>query len=206
MQPTFTPQEFVNKWRRSEVKERSGYQEHFIDICRLIGHATPVEEDPSGTRFTYEAGAAKQSGGQGWADVWYKGHFAWEYKGKDADLDKAYQQLLQYRESLENPPLLIVSDFERILIHTNFTNTVKHIETIALDDLLIPARLELLRTAFEYPDSFRVKRTVEDVTKEAAIEFSRLADLLRKYGEDPQRAAHFYNLHFFTVIQNSIAG
>ena len=88
MQPTITPQEFVNKWRQSSVKERSGYQEHFIDVCRLIGHATPVEEDPAGTHFTYEAGAAKQGGGQGWADVWHKGHFALEYKGKLADLNK----------------------------------------------------------------------------------------------------------------------
>ena len=36
--------------------------------------------------------------------------FAWEYKGQHANLDKAYDQLLQYREALENPPLLIVSD------------------------------------------------------------------------------------------------
>lgn len=32
--------------------------------------------------------------------------FALEYKGKHADLDKAYQQLLNYREDLQNPPLL----------------------------------------------------------------------------------------------------
>src|SRR5487761_2657344 len=161
MQSTITPQDFVNKWRQSEMKERSGYQEHFIDVCHLVGHATPGEEDPSGTRFTFEAGATKQAGGQGWADVWYKGRFALEYKGKDADLDKAYQQLLRYRESLQNPPLLIVSDFERIVIHTNFTNTVKRVETLTLDDLLIPARLELLRAAFEDPESFRAKQTVQ---------------------------------------------
>jgi hypothetical protein len=44
--------------------------------------------------------------------VWKKGTFAWEYKGKHKDLDQAYEQLLQYRESLLNPPLLIVSDME----------------------------------------------------------------------------------------------
>src|SRR5450759_4140267 len=129
MQPTITPREFVHKWQQSQVKERSASQEHFIDVCHLIGHATPGEEDPTGTRFTFEAGAAKQSGGLGWADVWYKGHFALEYKGKHADLDKAYQQLLQYREALENPPLLVVSDTERIIVHTNFTNTPKKLVT-----------------------------------------------------------------------------
>ena len=65
---------------------------------------------PPARWFTFEAGASKTAGGQGWADVWKKGYFAWEYKGQHADLDKAYQQLLQYREALLNPPLLIVSD------------------------------------------------------------------------------------------------
>ena len=31
-------------------------QEHFIDLCRLIGHPTPAEDDPTGERFTFEAG------------------------------------------------------------------------------------------------------------------------------------------------------
>ena len=82
---------------QSTLKERSAYQEHFIDVCRLIGHPTPGELDPVGGFFTFEAGAGKQSGGEGWADVWYKGRFAWEYKGKHANLDKAYQQLLHSR-------------------------------------------------------------------------------------------------------------
>ena len=47
-------------------------------------------------------------GKRGWADVWNKSYFAWEYKGSHAYLDKAYQQLQQYRESLESPPLLMV--------------------------------------------------------------------------------------------------
>ena len=139
MNQSLSPQEFVAKWRSSTLKERSSYQEHFIDLCRLVGHSTPAEDDPTGERFTFEAGAAKQGGGQGWADVWKKGFFALEYKGKHADLDKAYsRQLLQYRESLQNPPLLIVSDIDSIVIHTNFTNTVKRIVTLTLDDLLTP--------------------------------------------------------------------
>jgi hypothetical protein len=59
LQSPLPPQDFVHKWRQSQVKERSGYQEHFIDLCRLIGHATPGEEDPTGTRFTFEAGKAE---------------------------------------------------------------------------------------------------------------------------------------------------
>jgi hypothetical protein len=69
--------------------------------------------------------AEKPHGQHGRADVWYKGKFIWEYKRPGSDLDKAYDQLLLYRESLGNPPLLITSDIRRIIIHTNFTNTAK---------------------------------------------------------------------------------
>ena len=188
---TLTPQAFVNKWQPATLKERSAAQEHFLDLCRLLGHSTPAESDPAGTRFTFEAGAAKQSGGQGWADVWYKGHFAWEYKGKHANLDKAYNQLLQYREALQNPPLLIVSDLESIVIHTNFTNTVKQTTTLTLEDLLDPAKLAILHNAFFNPIALRAPQTPAQVTQQAAVEFARLADQLRTYGEDAEASAHF---------------
>ena len=32
-----TPGEFITKWRASELKECSASQEHFIDLCRLLG-------------------------------------------------------------------------------------------------------------------------------------------------------------------------
>ena len=114
MPTTLTPQEFVNKWRGSTSTERQAYQQHFIDLCHLVGHPTPAELDPENKFFTFEAGVTKQSGGNGFADVWYKDHFAIEYKGPDGNLNKAYNQLLQYRESLENPPLLIVSNLQTI--------------------------------------------------------------------------------------------
>ena len=114
------------------AKEKSAYQSHFNDLCELVGHKKPMEEDPAGSYFAFEAGAKKTSGGQGFADVWYKGRFALEYKGPDGNLDRAYTQLLQYREALENPPLLIVSDFQTIVIHTNFTNSVKTTTVLTL--------------------------------------------------------------------------
>ena len=117
-----TPQEFVSKWKRVTSREKQTYQEHFIDLCRLVDQQTPNEADPTGARYAFEMGAAKTSGGQGWADVAKLGYFGWEYKAKDADLDKAYEQLLRYRDALNNPPLLIVSDINNIVIRTNYTN------------------------------------------------------------------------------------
>jgi hypothetical protein len=65
MLSTLSPQECVAKWRSTTLKERSAAQEHFIDLCRLVGHPTPAEADPSGTSYTFEAGADKQRGGSG---------------------------------------------------------------------------------------------------------------------------------------------
>ncbi len=93
---TMTPAAFIAKWRGAELKERSGSQEHFIDLCRLLGEPTPAEADPTSQTYCFERSARKDSGRAGWADVWKQGHFAWEYKGQHANLDKAFEQLRQY--------------------------------------------------------------------------------------------------------------
>ncbi len=199
-----TPQEFVNKWRNVTLKERAAAQEHFIDLCRLVSHPTPAEDDPTGERFAFEAGADKQQGGKGWADVWKRGFFAWEYKGKHADLKKAYDQLLQYRESLLNPPLLVVSDIDTIIVHTNFTNTVKLIIPITLDALLTPEGMRNLRAIFFEPTHFRAEQTTEQVTRQAAEEFARLAEHLRKQGEPSDKIAHFLIRLLFCLFAEDI--
>jgi hypothetical protein len=93
--------EFIAKWRRAQLSERSASQQHFLDLCELVGHDKPAAADPDGTHFTFERGAKKLGGDDGWADVWKKDFFGWEYKGKHRDLDKAYAQLLLYREDLD---------------------------------------------------------------------------------------------------------
>ena len=202
-----TPQEFVSKWRQSELKERSGYQEHFIDLCHLLGHGTPAELDPTGLEFAFEAGVSKAGdGAQGWADVFKKGFFALEYKGKNkhASLEKAYQQLLLYKDSLQNPPLLIVSDFDVIVIHTNFTNSVKREYRLELDDLLRPEKLSILRAAFFEPTRLRSSETTAQVTQEAAAKFATLADLLRRKEVPPETAAHFLIRVLFCLFAEDV--
>ena len=48
-----TPQEFVQKWRSSELRERQGSHEHFIDLCRVFRERTPAEADPSGREYCF---------------------------------------------------------------------------------------------------------------------------------------------------------
>jgi len=46
-----TPQDFIRKWKNHALTERAAAQEHFIDLCRLVGHPTPAEADPKGEEF-----------------------------------------------------------------------------------------------------------------------------------------------------------
>ena len=199
-----TPQEFVHKWAKNSLSERSGYQQHFLDICHMIGHPTPAEIDATGESFTFEKGGKKTSGTKGFADVWKRGFFGWEYKGKHANLEKAYDQLLLYRESLENPPLLIVSDTEKIQIHTSFTNTVKSVHVLEYEDLLTPAGIEKLRAVFNDPDYFKTEQTTVEVTTDAAKKFALLSDALRRDGADPHDAAHFLIRLLFSLFAEDV--
>jgi hypothetical protein len=85
--------------------------------------------------------------------------------------------LLQYREALENPPLLVVCAIDRIEVHTNFTNTVKQIHHIDLEDLLRPEGLTRLRAVFLEPETFRAPQTTQQVTEAAARAIVRQARL-----------------------------
>jgi hypothetical protein len=199
-----TPYEFVAKWRGNTSTERQSYQQHFLDLCALAGHPTPAELDPENKFFTFEAGAAKQAGGNGFADVWYKGHFAIEYKGPDGNRDKAYAQLLQYRESLENPPLLIVGNTQALTIHTNFTGTAKKVVTVTLDDLLTPEGMQRIRNVFYNQSAFRPDKTAEQVTEDAAAQFGRLATHLAKWGHSPHDVAHYLIRLLFCLFSEDI--
>ncbi|MBX3388049.1 MAG: class I SAM-dependent DNA methyltransferase [Phycisphaeraceae bacterium] len=207
------PAQFVSKWSRVDLPERAASQEHFIDLCRLLGQPTPAEHDATGAEYAFEKGvevagsASKGSkGDRGFADVWWKSKFGWEYKRKDKykSLDEAYRQLLQYREALESPPLLIVSDIARTEIHTNFTGTKKEVHTIALADMDQPRSLDLLRRAFTDPESFRPTITAEKITQDVAAQLGKIAEGLRKRGNDPHEAAHFLMKCMFCLFAEDV--
>jgi type II restriction/modification system DNA methylase subunit YeeA len=209
--PGITIPEFVSRWQRATLTESAGSQSHFIDLCNALGQPTPAEVDQEGNTYTFEKGVRKVAGGEGFADVWMKDFFAWEYKGKHKDLKAAYQQLLQYREDLENPPLLVVCDFENFEVHTNF-NTRKEIYSFNLADLLanVPTEncklppLDVLRAVFTDPARLKPGQTTEDVTKGAAEQFSALAESLRDRGVPSERAAHFLMRLLFCLFSEDI--
>jgi hypothetical protein len=197
-----TPVEFVAKWQGSTRAERSAAQEHFIDLCRMLGQPTPNDADPTGDWYAFEKGAGKADGGEGWADVWMRDHFAWEYKGKRKDLAAAYSQLNGYREALGNPPLLVVCDLARFEIHTNFTNTVPRVYRFTLDDLAAnPGEpMRILRAVFTDPEALRPTRLREELTERAAKDFADLATTLRARGHHPHTVAHFLDRLLFAMF------
>ena len=199
-----TPHAFIAKWRDVTLKERSAAQEHFLDLCRLLDEPTPAEADPTGATYCFERGARKDTGGDGWADVWKRHCFAWEYKGQRANLDAAFAQLRQYALALENPPLLIVSDLRRFRIRTNWTNSVSRTYKFDLDDLTDGAVRDRLKWAFSDPERLRPGETRRALTERAAAAFAAVAQTLRARGHDPSVVAHFVNRLVFCMFADDV--
>lgn len=196
--------EFIAKWRRAELTERSASQQHFLDLCDLLDQPKPAEVDPRGDFFTFEKGATKRGGGDGWADVWKRGYFAWEYKGRHKDLDAAYEQLDRYRAALENPPLLVTCDMDRLVVRTNFTGTRQDVHDLRLDDLDTPRGLEILRAVFFAPHKLKPGAISEAITTEAARKIGELAVALRDRGLDPRDVAHFLDRVVFSFFAEDV--
>ena len=211
-----TVAEFVHRWKLFSQTENAGAKPHFLDLCDMLGEQHPAAADSAGENYAFEKHVNKTRGGKGFADVWLRDHFAWEYKGPHKNLQKAYEQLLDYREDLGNPPLLVVCDLERFQVHTNFTATTKRVYEFTLDDLnrnqvtatcpLPP--LDVLRALFGDYNVLRPERTDEQVTKDAARLFSRLAERLeledRSLGATREQVAHFLMRLLFCLFSDSI--
>lgn len=195
---------FIGKWSGSQLKERAASQEHFIDLCRLLGVPTPKEGDPTGESYCFDAFAEKADGTNGFADVWKRGFFGWEYKGPRANLAAAYKQLNDYREDLENPPLLVVCDTSRIEVHTNFTGTAKKVYRIELEDLRDPEKVRVLEHLFANPNALRPTETPQSVTEDAAARVASLAARLEERGIPANVAAHFLMQVVFSLFAEDV--
>lgn len=280
--PQITPESFVAEWKDRNLSERQAAQTHFIQLCRLLGVAAPLDHRQHDEDYLFDAvtesagsmayaaarrgaskggkGKAKDTGpalfgesepapsadipdsvfapgvadsvvrvvsgkGYGFADVWKRGCFCWEYKrqGVHADPAAALAQLRLYAPSLGNPPLLIVCDVDAFEIHTNFTNYPSTSFRFKLEDLAHPPEewatkrgispLSLLRSAFD-PESvervFRPAKRLDAITEEYAGKIARLADELdpakTEDGEpvSRQEVAHFLMQIVFALFAEDV--
>lgn len=184
-----TPDQFIATWSQNSLSEKGGAQPHFEDLCRMLGVPPPRQSG----EYCYEQGLKKTAGGNGFADVWKRGCFAWENKGPDKDLMPALLQLKNYAGALENPPVLIVCNRERIEIHPCFTGYPSTPRIIALADIGRPENLKALKCLFSEADIHQLRpiKSNAAITAEAAAEFAAVAESMRKRGIDSQRVAHF---------------
>jgi len=199
-----SPEDFIRKWSVADISERAAAQSHFIDLCRLLDEPAPTDVDPVGDWYAFERGASKTTGARGWADVWKRDHFAWEYKRKGRDLDAAFVQLQQYALALENPPLLVVCGLDRFRIHTNWTNSVSERHEFDLRDLSEPATRNKLKWVFSDPERLKPGKSRQALTQEAAAEFAKLAHSLRARGNPSEAVAHFINRLVFCMFAEDV--
>jgi len=67
------------------LNEEQGAQQHFIELCALLGVAPPAGDDD----YLFEKGAMLLGQRRGYADVFKRGCFAWENKAPGKPLDAA---------------------------------------------------------------------------------------------------------------------
>ena len=187
------PKEFIDKWLNTPLSESQGAQSFFDDICTLVDHPKVADfANPEVFTFEKKAGAGK-------ADAYKEGHFGWEFKGSDSDLDEALNQLLRYQVHLKTPPLLIVSSFQTIRIQTNFPGMATKQHAIPVAELDQKRHLDLLGWAFHAPAQFRPEQTVDAATKETADLFFSIVGDMEQHVDDLEKLARYLNQIVFCL-------
>ncbi len=199
-----TAQEFISKWGPGgsayHLNERQGAQPHFIDLCQLLGVPLPGSDGD----YIFEQDTLVLGEARGYADVFYRDHFAWENKAPGRNLDAALKQLLTYSLALSNPPLLVVCDRLTTRIHTQFNGHPSEVHTVLLTELDQPETQALLRRLWTDPESFRPKKTSRDITEAAAKSFATLAEGLRSRKHDADEVAHFLTQCLFCFFAEDV--
>jgi len=196
---------FLKKWgaggRAAKLTEKAGAQAHFIDLCALLRVDSPGDPD----NYCFERHFHKKGAdAAGYADVWKRGCFAWEYKAPKGDLGKALDQLLQYALALDNPPLLVVCNRDVIEVHTHFTGQPSE-RRVYLQTSLADAQVQFeLRQLFVNPDFFRRSEQSREITERAASVFASTAERLRCKGISGRAAAHFLSQCVFCFFAEDV--
>jgi hypothetical protein len=203
-------QAFVSRWANSDFNEQQGAQNHFIELCELLGFSTPSQYNNREV-YTFEKPVIKAGGESGRADVWFAGRFAWEYKGKRKNLKAAYYQLLEYKDALNNPPVLVVCDFLTYELYLQYPNIPTAHITFTNDDLLQPEFRRYLQWTLEDPTKFLryfedQQQAREKITEDLAEQFAAIADVMRTHGDgwSSMRIARFLTRLIFALFVEDV--
>jgi hypothetical protein len=198
--------DFIERWAQIELNEKAVAQTHFAQLCHLLGVPAPADDAATQHTYRFEKPLAKTGGSAGFADVWHKDRFAWEYKtkGKYPDLRAAYAQLQLYKEDLDNPPVLVACDIATYEVHVVFTGYQTRVYTFTNADLENASSREVLYYAFTDPERLRPVERAETVTEKAAQRFAEVARLLEKRGIAPQEIAPLFMKVLFALFAEDI--
>ncbi|TXJ08843.1 MAG: class I SAM-dependent DNA methyltransferase, partial [Alicycliphilus sp.] len=202
-----TPTDFIAQWgpggSSAHLNEEQGAQSHFLGLCELLGVPKPGSPDVA-QEYSFERQSLILGEARGYADVFYRDHFAWENKAPGKNLDAALRQLQQYSLALSNPPLLVVCDRLTIRIHTQFNGHPSETHHVRVEDLAQPDKQTLLRRLWLEPESFRPRQTNRDITEAAAKSFALLAEQLRGRGHGADGVAHFLTQCLFCFFAEDV--
>ena len=197
-----TPAEFIEV-ERQRTARTAGRAGAFHRPVPLLGEPTPAEADPKGELVLLRARRGEGGGGEGWADVW-SGLLRLGIQGQAQGPQRRARQLQPYARDLENPPLLVVSDMDRITsTPTGRTPSRAGQSSSASTTCAIPAacescaRLPRVRTA-------QARRSTRRTDRKAARRFGELAPAAAGRGHEPRAVAHFLNRLVFCMFAEDV--
>lgn len=204
------PVQFVEKWdkRHTYATERDSYQEHWNDLCGVLHHPRPDgTPDYKFERVVTKVGTKDK----GFADVFKKGFLIAEYKRPGSDLGKALQQATLYARDLQNPPLLITSDFKWIEVNTAFTGTSPKTYRLGFDDIAENRIIHggdlqaqaILHAALHSPEQLDPRLFRERVTTDATKQVGFVARRLSQR-EGREKAAHLMMRVVFALFAEDV--
>ena len=103
----------------------------------------------------------RPSGGNGWADVWMRGHFGWEYKGKHKDLQGRLRPTAAVPRRPGKPAAAGRLRHGPLRGPHELHRHGQAVHAFDLAGLADPANLDILRKVFTDPESLRPGITSE---------------------------------------------
>ena len=98
----------------------------------------------------------------------------------------------------------MVSDRQRIEVHTHFTGTPSERHVFMLDQMARPEVQQRLRQLWTDTDAYRPKRSNRDITEEAARTFAGTAERLRAAGVSAGEVSHFLTQCLFCFFAEDV--
>ncbi|MEA3451616.1 MAG: DNA methyltransferase, partial [Bacteroidota bacterium] len=161
---------FSKEWENAE-KENADSQPFWIDFFNVFGISQRRVS-------SFEHSVKKLGNKDGRIDLFWKGRLIIEHKSKGRDLDKAFQQAIDYFPGLkeeELPKYILVSDFENFRLYDLDENT-KH------DFLLSELHKNIKLFGFIAGYQKIVIREEDPINIKAAEKMGKLHDLLKEIG------------------------